>query len=452
MKNIYAIIGLVSSSLNFSCSEFLDEKPDIKMVVPKSLTDVELLLNDYAAMNMGYPLLGEWATDDYYLTKQSWEAIANQDQRNAYIWKDEPYEDAVQWQRPYKTVYIANQVLEILSGLPKTGDPPTYQRVYGAAHFFRAFAFHQLLEVYAPAYDSSTAGVELGIPLRLSPDIDGSVGRANLSDSYGQVLSDYRIAISNLPGNEGRKGQPHKAAAHAGLARAYLYMGMFAEAYLHADSAIQLSPELMDYNKLKETDNFPVPRFNGEVLFPAMSTNAGPMGFTIALVDSTLYASYAESDLRRTIFFRSNAAPTGSYLYRGNYDRTSAQLFVGLTTSEIYLIKAEAAVRVGKSAEALLALNTLLKKRWELNSFVDIEEADAGRLLAIILQERRKELLFRGRRWADLKRLNTEGAFQKTLVRKIGDQQYTLEPNSPKYAVRLPESVVRIGNLQQNKR
>ena len=50
-----------------SCAEFLDKKPDIKLVVPKTLMDADLLLNDYATMNTGYPVLGEIGADDYYL-------------------------------------------------------------------------------------------------------------------------------------------------------------------------------------------------------------------------------------------------------------------------------------------------------------------------------------------------------------------------------------------------
>ena len=65
--------------------------------------------------------------------------------------------------------------------------------------------------------------------------------------------------------------------------------------------------------------------------------------------------------------------------------------------------------------------------------YFPISLLDAGVLLETILQERRKELLFRGRRWADLKRLNLEAKFKKDLIRTINGQEYRLPFNSLKY-------------------
>lgn len=118
------------------------------MVVPKSLKDAELLLNDYTALNEGYPIYGELGTDDYYLPDANWEGVTDIDQRNTYIWADQPYRNVIQWQRPYKVVYLANQVIDILSKLDRNNEPEKYNRTLGAAHFYRAFAFQQLLEVF----------------------------------------------------------------------------------------------------------------------------------------------------------------------------------------------------------------------------------------------------------------------------------------------------------------
>ncbi|KKX46775.1 hypothetical protein [Sphingobacterium sp. IITKGP-BTPF85] len=43
------------------------------MVIPKSLTDAELLLNDYNTMNAGYPIFGEWSADEYYITPETFD-------------------------------------------------------------------------------------------------------------------------------------------------------------------------------------------------------------------------------------------------------------------------------------------------------------------------------------------------------------------------------------------
>ena len=71
--------------------------------------------------------------------------------------------------------------------------------------------------------------------------------------------------------------------------------------------------------------------------------------------------------------------------------------------------------------------------------------------MALILLERRKELLMRGLRWMDLKRLNMEGA-AITLTRTVNGQVYTLPPNDLRYALPIPEDVIAISGMQQNPR
>ncbi len=57
----------------------------------------------------------------------------------------------------------------------------------------------------------------------------------------------------------------------------------------------------------------------------------------------------------------------------------------------------------------------------------------------------------RGLRWADLKRLNRDGA-NITLTRTVNGQVFTLPPNDLRYAIAIPENVIEIGSIQQNPR
>jgi len=452
MKKIIEIGIAVTLLLLGSCTEFLDKKPDIKLAVPKTLADVDLLLNDYSTLNGNYPTFGEIGTDDYYLTRQRWDGVSNYEQRMAYIWADEPYADIVQWQRPYKVVYIANQAIDILGKSERSGADEAYRRGWGAAHFYRAFAFHQLVGIYSPAYNASTAGQELGIPLRLDPAVDQRSIRPSLADTYKQIIADFKTATANLPVVEGVKGRPHKAAAYSALARVYLDMGDFDQAYRYADSSLMLRPELLDFNNLSVSANFPIPRLNVEVLFPALGTAASPMGATVALIDTLLYDSYSNDDLRKKAFFKPNSNPLNSHYFKGSYDQSNT-LFFGLTTSEVYLIKAEAASRIGRLDEAKEAINTLLRSRWDKDVvYTPVSGSDGERLLRIILDERRKELVFRGRRWSDLKRLNLDPRFQLTLMRNMGEGTYTLPPNDLRYAYRISETVLELSGIQQNRR
>jgi hypothetical protein len=55
----------------------------------------------------------------------------------------------------------------------------------------------------------------------------------------------------------------------------------------------------------------------------------------------------------------------------------------------------------------------------------------------------------RGLRWSDIKRLNKEN-YQITPERKIGSNTYLLPPNSSRYALPLPDDIIRLTGMQQN--
>ncbi len=96
-------------------------------------------------------------------------------------------------------------------------------------------------------------------------------------------------------------------------------------------------------------------------------------------------------------------------------------------------------------------LNTLLIKRWAAGTFIPVTADNVEEALSIILAERRKELVFRGRRWLDIKRLNKEGK-NIVLMRNIHGKTYTILPNDLRYALAIPETVIQLSGMQQNPR
>jgi len=73
--------------------------------------------------------------------------------------------------------------------------------------------------------------------------------------------------------------------------------------------------------------------------------------------------------------------------------------------------------------------------------------------LKIILDEKRKELPFTGNsRWEELRRLNKEQAFAKTLTRFVNNQTYTLAPNDNRYVWPIPDQEIRLTGMAQNPR
>ena len=115
----------------------------------------------------------------------------------------------------------------------------------------------------------------------------------------------------------------------------------------------------------------------------------------------------------------------------------------------MYLIRAESAARSGHVSAALADLNYLLKNRW-MGNYVPINISDPVLVLEYILKERRKELLFRGLRWQDLRRLNRDSRFAKTLSRVLDGNTYVLYPNDSRYVFPLDEEELRMTGIQQN--
>ncbi len=156
-------------------------------------------------------------------------------------------------------------------------------------------------------------------------------------------------------------------------------------------------------------------------------------------------------DLRKKAFFIQNA--DNSYSFKGSYQkRTTYSIFNGITTAEMYLVRAEGLARQGAITGAIRSLDSLLIQRMQTGSFVPTTVTSATEALDKILIERRKELCFRGLRWTDLKRLNTTPEHQTVLTRIINGKTYQLMPGSPDYVALIPEKVIQLSGIPQNER
>lgn len=433
-----------------SCKKFLDAKTDKKLVVPESLQDVQALLDSYSLLNAYYPSIGGQSDDDFYLLYNYWNSLSIFNQNN-YVWEKESYNNN-EWQYLYQMVLYTNISLETLEKISSTANNLNdWKRIKGAALFFRAYAFFQVAQFYAIPYDKNTASQSPGIPLRLSSDVNFKTQRSTLQEAYDQVIKDYKDAIQLLPVVTAPISRPSKAAAYAALSRTYLTMENYEMAGKFADSCLQLYSVLIDYNALDTNSTTPFTMFNKEVIFPSRILGTGMLSVDNWKVDSILYRSYDQNDLRRALFYKSNGSST--FGFKGNYDgTTSSTMFNGIAVDEIYLIRAECKARLGDKDSAMSDLNTLLIKRWKTSTFSPYIASNKEEALQKVLTERRKELASRCLRWFDLRRLNKNPLTQKTLVRVLNGQIYQLPPNDPRYTQYIPLDIIGMTGMQQNKR
>ena len=426
---------------------FLDKQPSTALIVPSTLTDYQNILNNTYAMTPT-PVLGDISTDNLYLTYSFWQTLDTKE-ANAYIWAPDIYEGQGlddNWDLPYQQVYYANLVLEGLATVPQTvANTQQWLGIQGSALFIRAYAFYNIAQLFAPVYDSLTAATDLGIPLRLHSSVTAPSIRATVQTTYGQILTDLQTAVPLLSPDfpAQQRNLPSRPACYALLARVLLSMRDYTQAGLYADSALQLYDTLIDYNTVSTTAFLPFTRLNSETLYQSnvvTSTQClAAVAFPGCIVDSTLYASYAATDLRRSILFHLNTT-SGLPNLNGSYAGLIYP-FTGLATDECFLIRAECNAWSGNTTAALSDLNTLLQHRYATGTFTPVTAATRAEALALILAERRKELPFRGLRWTDLRRLNKEGD-NITVTRLLNGTPYQLPPNSSLYTLPIPPDVL----------
>jgi len=445
-----AIIFLAISVLFISCKKYLDAKTDKKFVQPASIQDAQAILENYQLINQIHPILPAQSDDDYYLLDTYFNSISEINQAT-YRW-DKDVTTNGDWRTVYGILLAANTALETIEKIhPDASVLQEWKKVKGAAHFIRAYTLLEGVQVFADPYDKLSASNKPGIPLRLTSGINENIYRPSLQHTYDQVIYDLKQAAELLPVSNLPASRPSKPAAYAALARTFLAMRDYELAGKYADSCLQLYSTLLDYNTLNVSSATPFSRFNAEVLFHAAMGTTSVLGVTNLRIDSLLYQSYEVNDLRRTLFFQTNG--TGTVGFKGSYDgNTDTKHFNGIATDEVYLIRAECSARSGHKDSAIADLNRLLKTRWKTGLFVSLTATDADDALKKVLAERRKELVIRGIRWFDLRRLNLESRFAKTLKRKINNQLYELQPNDPRYTFYIPFDVIALSGIQQNVR
>jgi len=447
MKN--SIVIIMISLLLLSCNDFLDIKPDKKLATPQKGSDLQALLDYFPGVNQLHSIgVGEIGADNYFVNDADWQSIYYVEHRDLYIWKNTPVV-LDYWAWAYNKILTANTVIDLIDDVSysSTSEKNT---VLGSALFIRGIVFYHLSQVFSPPLDNANVNERLGIVLRLSPDINEVSQRATMGQMYDQIISDLKTAALLLPsGKPLYVTQPSKASAYGALSSVFMAIRDYPRAGLYADSCLQLQRELMDFNQIPGVNSYPFDRFNEEVIFYMEMAATEYLGESRARVDSTLYHSYDESDQRKRLFF-SPTNVTNQYLFVGDFSKSSNAIkFCGITTSEILLNHMECLIREGRNREIGDELTYFLNSRYASFPIVDLNGDDEGAMLRFILDERRKELIFRGVRWTDIRRLSFDPTNSVEIVRNINGTQYRLTPDQQKtFCYSIPQEVVDRGGFK----
>ncbi|EDM37524.1 hypothetical protein PBAL39_10281 [Pedobacter sp. BAL39] len=451
-----------------SCQKFVDIKKTSTESTIETANDCQLIMDNYELFNSDYPFDGEGSADDYYINDLTYsDTYTSIEDQSVYTWDMQAIRlNSFQWVRPYNKIYHTNLVLETLAKLQGRETQAALNNLRGSALFLRAYALFQVAQLYAKPY-GPTASQDMGVPIHLVSDINDTPGRGTVQETYDRIAADLIEAAAMLNETSSMATRPNKAAAFAMLARVYLSMEDYTNAMSAANSALQLRAALLDYNSpavnKDPSSNTPFARYNPEVIFHsilASSTFLSPGNpfSNAAKIDLDLVNSYADNDLRKTVFFKPNLdVNEGTWRFTGNYEpTTSSTLFNGLSVDELYLVRAECYARSNRADLAMADLNMLLRNRWVTGSYTNMTAISADDALAKVLTERRKELVMRGQRWTDLRRLNKDERFRKNLSRTVtaggASTTFTLPANDIRYTLLIPQEVITNSRLSQNPR
>lgn len=443
-RSIILFIGFLSLSIFTGCmKEWLDAKPEGSTAIPATEEDFRALLNSTENFLNPTPDFGALCTDQDTVTGAFWNTIKPTLFGNAFTWTENaPFNTFSQYEWPYTAIFAANVILE---GVQKLPIKVSVNNMRGEALFHRASLHYGLATMFAHPFDNKNPNDEFGIPVRTSSDASIPTTRATVKSTYDQILVDLKEAYRLLPDNSAQVTVPLKKSALGLLARVYLSMEQYDSAYRYSELYLKNNSTLLDFSKLDPDANF-----------IDLNVEVGNLGFFRGSVvprfnvANSWFEKFEENDLRSTVFF--NVAGNMA-TFAGSYSRRPNDIFCGVATDEMYLISAECLARKNSVGPAMNLLNKLLKSRYAVkdgqSTYIDKTAVNSDQALRIILEERAKQLIRRNVRWSDLRRLNRDPRFAKTLTRVLDGVTYTLEPNSDRYTFPIPRDVIRLTGMKQ---
>ena len=453
-NKIYSILLIaICMLIGTSCDNYLDIQPK-GIVIPKKCEDYEALLN-YAQLMKSSDNYPNWLTDDVFIPDVDdmtggYESLALKEQ-NLYSFQSETFGDGETdniWTYGYNRIYYYNVIIEDIMNSTDATEQHKLQ-VQAEALMGRAFEYLILINAYAKHYDPTTASNDPGVPLMLTKNINQSnLERASVQAVYDQIKKDLDEAAKSLPAKPvNNVFRASKPVGYGMLARMYLCMGNYKEALKNAELSLEVNSSLLDLKLYKVIDpeksigrlDVPQRADNPENIYVRVPPQVYYMNGGIYGSDELISLFDKENDMRYKLYFTRYLGGVTC-----DYDLWAPYIYanMAMATPEIYLIAAECEARIGSKDKALKYLDQLRNNR--INNNVELSAANNDEALKLVLDERRRELAIQGcTRLIDLKRLNREPQFAKTVIHVINGKEYKLEPNDPKYILPIPLNVLR---------
>ncbi|HEY8895504.1 MAG TPA: RagB/SusD family nutrient uptake outer membrane protein [Niastella sp.] len=446
-----------------SCKKYLDVLPKGKKI-PTTLADFEALVRDEYS-NHRAPV-----TQAVLLLNDRWESQSN---LNYYpLWKANYYWDAganrislnTTDENAYYTAYSAISTFNLILQYAPTATDATdadKSTLMAQAKLGRAMHYFILVNYYADTYEASNAGSKLSVPLIESAEVNAPNKQVTIQEMYDYIISNVTDALPNLPDKGATVVHGTKGAAYAFLARVYLQMSNYDQALSYANQALAVNSNLFDYVAFYNSYKSQIDQPNN---YPSLPS---PRGYNYVENYIMMHGEYVYS--RREWHLRTDRAArfeTGdaSLLSRWKSRLVGSETYYyaittgyfnegGITTSEVYLIKAECLARKNDLSGAMDALNAVRVKRILPANYVALTAGTTKEAIDYIRRSKDNETLFGIVAFADARRFNKDPLYARTLTKTENGTTASLTPDSHMWTMPIPLGAVKNpgnGTIQQN--
>ncbi len=434
-KTILIISSLIFGLGMSSCDSYLDIEPEGK-VIPETQEDFRALLTQGYVAYPGHKALTALRTDEVQLDKESLDYL---DLRDIYIWKDQGQDKQTvefPWSSFYNSIFYSNH--SIAEGSLVLPDSPEKDQLIGEAYALRAFAFFDLVNLYAKPYNPSTSNTDRAIPLALEIDLENVLEPETTQRVYDQIHEDINRAKELLQVEVQEVGYNYrfsKAAIYTLEARVNLYQQNWEAALESVSKAMQYKNQLEDLNNI---DFVPTHYLSTESILALETPFSSSLKRSSMASEELIDAYDQDNDLRFDVYFEDD----GEHYKVIKVGEIETK--VSMRTAELYFIKAEAEARLNGLADAKNTLQEIIIRRYLPDAsdtiISEMAQLDQDEFIEFLLEERFKEFALEGHRWFDLRRVN-----QKEIIHVVDGVEHILQENDPRYSLPYPTNA-RLNN------
>lgn len=448
-KYIYIILF---SFLLVSCEKYLSVEPKGK-VIPSTVEDYHLLLAPITDLKIEEELF--LTADDFTASKTKLGDLTDPNNKAFHLYTfsnvrfANPDIEINAWNNPYANLYVYNKVVnEIDNAKESLGfSPEDRKRIKAEALYGRAVQYFFLINLFAKHYDKKTAASDKGVPMVLeAKTYQKAPNSSSIAEVYDLIISDLNQAIPNLPKQRVEFNRPSKGSGYALLSRVYLYQANYDLALKNAELALAENDKITDYTTLDYEPEIVNAAYNAEQY--SQLYFSGTNGFAQGYVSPDLDEIFEPGiDTRLVVFIGCDwifDEETQEWIEDCSKKSNAFAITPNPLPSipEMYLTAAECYARTNKPQQAIDKLNKLRKNRlWVVEELTAESFATPDELLKFALAERRRELFMGGTRLFDIKRLNLDPRFAKTVKHTLDTEIYEAAPNSDKLVMPIPAQV-----------